>query len=156
VDGVCIFTPTYDVEVDCCDPDVGVPDGLTSIDDSDDCTTDTCDADTGIVTNEADDCDGDGVCQDVDNCPTVANANQSNLDGDEYGDACDGPYDSDHDGDVDLVDVADFVLCMSGPLSAATSACSDTHDFNGGFRVDLADLTMLQRVFTGEIVSPCD
>jgi len=35
------------------------------------------------------DADGDGVCDDVDNCPTVANADQSDIDCDLIGDACD-------------------------------------------------------------------
>jgi hypothetical protein len=53
------------------------------------------------------DLDGVGVC--VDNCPTVANANQANQDGDQWGDACDNcpatatlwmvpPLDNDCDG----------------------------------------------------------
>jgi len=33
--------------------------------------------------------DGDGVCDDLDNCPAVANPSQSDLDGDRAGDACD-------------------------------------------------------------------
>lgn len=33
--------------------------------------------------------DKDGVADDVDNCPTVANPDQANADGDKYGDACD-------------------------------------------------------------------
>jgi hypothetical protein len=41
---------------------------------------------TALVT----DSDGDGVPDDQDNCPTVANAGQANADGDAYGDACDG------------------------------------------------------------------
>ena len=35
------------------------------------------------------DSDGDGVCDDVDDCPTVANPSQSDIDGDLEGDACD-------------------------------------------------------------------
>jgi hypothetical protein len=36
------------------------------------------------------DADGDGVADSSDNCPSVANANQSDVDGDGAGDACDG------------------------------------------------------------------
>ena len=35
------------------------------------------------------DADVDGVCDDVDNCPAIANPTQSDLDGDLLGDACD-------------------------------------------------------------------
>jgi hypothetical protein len=38
---------------------------------------------------EPDDRDGDGLNDPVDNCPLVSNANQSNVDGDTLGDACD-------------------------------------------------------------------
>ena len=41
------------------------------------------------------DSDGDGVNDDADNCPAIANADQADLDGDGLGDACD----SDRDGD---------------------------------------------------------
>ncbi len=48
------------------------------------------------------DADGDGVCQDADNCPDVANPDQADLDGDGSGDACDP--DDDGDGIADDVD----------------------------------------------------
>jgi hypothetical protein len=48
------------------------------------------------------DADGDGICESDDNCPTVANTNQSNVDGDEYGDACEP--DNDNDGVADDYD----------------------------------------------------
>lgn len=38
---------------------------------------------------EAVDTDGDGICDELDNCPTVANVDQANADDDEAGDACD-------------------------------------------------------------------
>lgn len=44
---------------------------------------------------EAVDRDGDGVENDKDNCPTVANADQSDIDGDGKGDACDSDMDGD-------------------------------------------------------------
>src|SRR5439155_1433337 len=72
-------------------------------------TGDACDVCPGDALNDQ---DGDGICAgsgfrspktgDHDNCPTVANANQANTDGDAFGDVCDvcpgDPLD-DQDGD---------------------------------------------------------
>jgi hypothetical protein len=45
---------------------------------------------TGVATiTQLVDGDGDGVSDDVDNCPTIANADQVDSDGDGVGDACD-------------------------------------------------------------------
>jgi hypothetical protein len=41
------------------------------------------------ITTEAPDADFDGVPDDIDNCPTVANPGQENNDGDAFGDLCD-------------------------------------------------------------------
>lgn len=43
--------------------------------------------------------DNDGVADTTDNCPTVSNADQTNTDGDQYGNACDD--DDDNDGMTD-------------------------------------------------------
>jgi sugar lactone lactonase YvrE len=47
-----------------------------SCDDGDPCTADTCDPTAGCMHAPAKDTDGDGVCDGVDNCPTVPNPNQ--------------------------------------------------------------------------------
>ena len=51
--------------------------------------------------------DGDGIADEVDNCPLHANANQLNTDGDAHGNACDSDDDgdgiADHDDDNPLV-----------------------------------------------------
>jgi hypothetical protein len=65
------------------------------------------------------DTDMDGVFDTADNCPTVANTNQRNHDGDAKGDACDGcPHlasANDPDGDLDGVgDACDPRPAMSG------------------------------------------
>jgi hypothetical protein len=49
-----------------------------------------------------DDDDDDGVSNTEDNCPSIANPDQSNNDGDDEGDACDD--DDDNDGDLDSAD----------------------------------------------------
>ena len=59
------------------------------------------------------DADADGVCQQVDNCPTVSNPDQRDSDGDGFGDACDlcpgpGQRDTDGDGVCDPVDNCPF------------------------------------------------
>ena len=66
------------------------------------------------------DADGDGVFDNVDNCPTVANANQANNDGEAFGDACD--INDDGDGTGDTTD-----LCPATPAGAVvdpSTGCS--------------------------------
>jgi hypothetical protein len=50
------------------------------------------------------DSDGDGVLDAIDNCPSVANPDQRDTDGDGIGNACDP--DNDNDGDPDVTDCA--------------------------------------------------
>lgn len=52
-----------------------------------------CDTDTTVVEILPPDSDGDGVADDVDNCPATPNADQADQDGDGIGDACDNCVD---------------------------------------------------------------
>jgi len=84
------------------------------------------------------DADLDMIEDSVDNCPSVANADQANRDGDAYGDACD--TDNDNDG-VD--DAADNCWLVPNPDQANNDgdawgdACDDDDDNDGV--LDVAD-----------------
>jgi hypothetical protein len=73
---------------------------------------------SGVV--NAPDTDGDGVEDDVDNCPLAANPGQENFDNDAFGDACDG--DVDGDGVPNGADICGFTP-VGTPVDAATG-CS--------------------------------
>ena len=64
---------------------------------------------TGGVT-AIDDDDGDGIANEDDNCPSTANTNQLDTDGDGLGDACD----NDKDGDG-VADASDNCVTTSNP-----------------------------------------
>jgi hypothetical protein len=77
----------------------------------------TCEAGVCTAGAGALDTDGDGVIDCQDNCPTVANADQSDLDGDGLGDRCD-PQDCDleHPGCLNITK-----LVMKGSLGTKPS-----------------------------------
>ena len=77
------------------------------------------------------DSDGDGVADDVDNCPDLANADQANFDGDFYGDACDP--DDDNDGVADEDDAFPFNQAESRDTDGdGIGDNADTDDDNDG------------------------
>ena len=89
--------------------------------------------------NAVGDSDGDGICDAVDNCPTVSNPGQEDSDGDGIGDACDacvgrGAADSDGDG---ICDLADNCPAVPNPTQADTchsgvgDACQPDADGDG-------------------------
>jgi hypothetical protein len=80
------------------------------------------DSGSGVVKRfRYDDADGDGVIQERDNCPDVPNPDQSNMDRDALGDACDP--DADGDGVPNAEDKCP--TSRRGP-DANHDGCSDT------------------------------
>lgn len=80
------------------------------------------------------DTDGDGVTDDVDNCPAVANASQADVDGDGIGNACESCIaDLNNSGGVDASDLA---ILLGGWNGAAG-------DLNESGSTDAADLAIL-------------
>ncbi len=75
------------------------------------------------------DADGDGIADDVDNCPLIANPDQSDVDADGIGDVCDPVNDLDLDGD--------------GVLNAADNCPADANadqaDLDGDGTGDVCD-----------------
>jgi hypothetical protein len=72
--------------------------------------------------------DGDGVGDVCDNCPDVPNPGQEDSNGNGVGDACEGECDVDSDGDVDKLDTALISKARGGtvpPLAAAYDADGD-------------------------------
>ena len=79
--------------------------------------------------------DGDGVVDETDNCPDVANSDQSDVDGDGLGDACDPcPFEPTNDADGDGI-CANVDNC---PLVANTDQ-TDTDGDGFGDACDLDD-----------------
>ncbi len=75
------------------------------------------------------DIDGDGVLNANDNCPSNANTDQANRDGDGAGDVCDGDVDGDGVGNAD--DACDGATSALGPFSATGTADSGDRDGDG-------------------------
>jgi uncharacterized repeat protein (TIGR03806 family) len=83
------------------------------------------------------DSDGDGLADNVDNCPNTSNADQRDSDGDGYGNACDG--DLNNDGIVNPLDL--------GLFKRRFGTSDPDADFNGDGIVNPLDLGIFKRLF---------
>jgi uncharacterized protein DUF642/thrombospondin type 3 repeat protein len=86
------------------------------------------------VTEPVVDTDGDGVADNLDNCKLVANANQRDTDGDNFGNICDPDFNQNK-----IVDPLDL-----NSLKAQFGKASPNHDLNGNGIVDPLDLNILK------------
>jgi hypothetical protein len=116
------------------------------------------------VVNSADE-DGDGVSDDLDNCPQTPNSGQADTDADSIGNACDNclqvantdQRDTNDDGfgnacDADLdnsgvVNLADFQLFRGVFGESPLSQLGDDADFDGDGNVNLGDYGKFRSVF---------
>lgn len=90
--------------------------------------------------------DGDGICDDVDNCPLIDNSDQADLDGDGLGDPCD---DIDAELDVRRARVragkpGKGEIIVKGELAVATG---DFFDPAAGVEIQVMDSLTLDRTF---------
>lgn len=61
------------------------------------------------------------------------------------------PANVDGDGDVDIIDFANFQACFSGEGVLANDACQLSFDYDCDGDIDLADLTVFQEALNGPL-----
>jgi hypothetical protein len=93
------------------------------------------------------DSDGDGIQDNLDNCVSVANANQRDTDKDGYGNSCDEDINSPNDGVVGAPDFSEVLLAF-GSSQNDPNYNADA-DCNGDEVIGAPDLSCLLLVFGG-------
>lgn len=127
--------------------------------------SDNADFDVGNITswsleicgNPQIDTDGDGIPDNVDNCPSIPNPDQADLDGDGIGDACDP--DIDGDGILNENDNCPFV---SNPDQTDSNgdgigdACTEICDTEVATDLPITITTAANVIYTSSVVVPFD
>jgi len=93
-------------------------------------------ATASLTISDAQDTDGDGVPQSLDNCTAVANTDQLDTDGDGYGNRCDG--DLNNDGSTNTLDLQ--IYRGMHDTHSGDSAYDPNADFDGDSFIDDSDL----------------
>lgn len=87
------------------------------------------------------DSEGDGIADNVDNCPKTTNPSQLDSDGDGFGNACDADFNGDRR--VDALDQALFSMAYG--TSVGQAAFLPAADMDGDGRIGALDLTRFRR-----------
>jgi len=91
------------------------------------------------------DTDGDGIQDVLDNCSTVANADQRDVDYDGLGSVCDADYNNDN-----TVSLNDFSALRAAFGTATGDVGFDANiDTNNSGQIDLGDFSLLRSQFGG-------
>ena len=93
---------------------------------------------------QAEDWDGDGISNELDNCACEPNADQYDADQDGYGNICDA--DMNNDGVTGLPDLSYFRDCVNRPGVGARAGCF-VCDFDHDNRVDSDDFAYFLEMF---------
>ena len=91
------------------------------------------------------DTDGDGVCDESDDCTVRSNTSQADSDTDGYGNVCDADYNN--DGKVQTIDFITFQV-------AFTTAYDEQADHNCDGKVQTIDFITFQTLFGAVIPGP--
>ncbi|MCC6963628.1 MAG: thrombospondin type 3 repeat-containing protein [candidate division Zixibacteria bacterium] len=108
----------------------------------------------GLTVQSCPDIDSDGVCDSVDNCPSVANPGQEDGNGNGIGDACEiACGDADGSGRIDITDVVHLInYIFAGGLAPQDIAAGD---YNCDGKINITDAVYMINYIFAAGPAPC-